>query len=75
MTFCQLLKVFRKNLSLDKVVHLRLMGKDDPNELAHHFIAATQGGCLLANSMKNPYMLHLHLKRLKEARVKREGSI
>jgi AcrR family transcriptional regulator len=51
----------------------RLMGSSNPQEQAHHFIATIQGGCLLANSMKNPDMLHLQLKRLKEALVK-EGD-
>ncbi len=53
----------------------RLMGKNNANELAHHFIATIQGGCLLTNSMKNPDMLHLQLKRLKKALDKGEGSI
>ena len=53
----------------------RLMGKSDANELAHHFIATIQGGCLLANSMKNPEMLHLQLEHLKKALERGEGSI
>jgi len=53
----------------------RLMGKNNANELAHHFIATIQGGCLLANSMKNPGILHQQLNRLKKALDKGNGLI
>ena len=52
-----------------------LMKKDNPKELAHHFIATIQGGCLLANSMKDPEMLHLQLKRLREALTKGKEAV
>lgn len=44
-----------------------LMGKDDPDELAQHFMSTLQGGCLLANSMKNPEFLHSQINRLRNA--------
>jgi AcrR family transcriptional regulator len=53
----------------------RLMGKNNPYDLAFYFIATIQGGCLLANSMKNPEMLHQLLNRLKKVLNNQEDSV
>jgi TetR/AcrR family transcriptional regulator, transcriptional repressor for nem operon len=44
----------------------RLMGRNNARELAYNFIATIQGGCLLANSMKNHELLNLQLNYLKK---------
>jgi len=57
------------------VEQFRLLGKNDPEGEAHHFIATIQGGCLLANSMQNHDILHLQLKRLKEDLIQGEDDV
>ena len=44
----------------------RLMNKGNPEILAYRFIAALQGGCLLANSLKKPEVLTSQIKCLQE---------
>ena len=44
----------------------RLMNKGNPEILAYRFIAALQGGCLLANSLKKPEILISQIQCLQE---------
>ncbi len=44
----------------------RLMGNPDAEELGCRFIATLQGGCLLANSLKQPELLLGQIRRLRK---------
>ena len=44
----------------------RLMGKSDPDELGHHFVATLQGACLLAGALKKPEVLLQQVRRLED---------